>query len=299
MKEYSFRGEIKYIDEVIRNAAPGQFVKLTDGITHYEIAGPLNETLTVLIHGFSVPYFIWDPTFDGLVSAGLRTLRYDLFGRGYSDRPDIVYNRECYERQLFEILEALNIDKPINLIGLSMGGAIAVGFADKYSELVGRLALIAPAGMPEKQSPLMFLMHIPGVGEWMFDVFAEKLIVRALVKDAYTRNIAAKLEAKYRVQMQYRGFKRALISTIRHGPLQSMTKAYKRVGRHPRPVLLIWGKEDQTVPYALNHKVRSALPNAVFYVIERAGHIPHYTEPELVNQLLIDFLIDGNIRQKA
>lgn len=37
------------------------------------------------MHGFSVPYYIWEPTFAALVQAGLRVLRYDLYGRGYSD----------------------------------------------------------------------------------------------------------------------------------------------------------------------------------------------------------------------
>jgi len=66
----------------------------------------------------------------------MRVLRYDLYGRGFSDRPDTVYNQTCFDKQLCELLTALGNDKPINLIGLSMGGAIAIGFADKHPELV-------------------------------------------------------------------------------------------------------------------------------------------------------------------
>jgi pimeloyl-ACP methyl ester carboxylesterase len=54
----------------------------------------------VLIPGFSVPYVIWDPTFEDLVEKGFRVLRYDLFGRGYSDRPDAIYDLELFDRQL-------------------------------------------------------------------------------------------------------------------------------------------------------------------------------------------------------
>jgi pimeloyl-ACP methyl ester carboxylesterase len=290
MKAYKFRGETKDIDSSARDAAPGQFVSLTDGFTHYELEGAENQRVTVLVPGFSVPMFIWDPTFEGLVSSGLRVLRYDLFGRGYSDRPDTVYNQACYDRQLYEVLHALNMSTPIHLVGLSMGGAVAVGFTASHPELVRKLVLIDPAGMPMKESPLMNLIRIPGFGEWLFDTFAEKLIVANLAKDFYTRHLVAELQAKYRTQMQYRGFKRALLSTLRQGPLHTMAEAYTRVGHLSKPVLLIWGKKDCTVPFALSDKVRSALPDADFQAIENAGHIPHYEQPELVNQLLVNFL---------
>src|SRR5215831_15233045 len=64
----------------------GQFAKLSDGYTHYELGGPSDGRVVVLAAGFSVPYYIWDPTFDALTRAGFRVLRYDYYGRGYSVR---------------------------------------------------------------------------------------------------------------------------------------------------------------------------------------------------------------------
>src|SRR5579864_8273884 len=52
------------LDEAARTSAPGRFAKLTDGFTHYELAGPEGGRAIVLAAGFSVPYYIWDPTFD-------------------------------------------------------------------------------------------------------------------------------------------------------------------------------------------------------------------------------------------
>ena len=66
----------------------GSYVSLGAGVTHFELAGPPDAQTVVLVHGFSVPYYIWDPTFDALAAAGFRVLRYDLFGRGWSDRPE-------------------------------------------------------------------------------------------------------------------------------------------------------------------------------------------------------------------
>jgi pimeloyl-ACP methyl ester carboxylesterase len=138
--DFRFRGEMRVIDEIVRASAPGQFVRLTGGFTHYELAGPDDGLLVVLVHGFSVPCFIWDPTFAGLVDAGFRVLRYDLFGRGYSDRPEVIYNQALFDRQLCELLDALGFTTPVNLVGLSMGGAIVVGFAAQHPERVRALA---------------------------------------------------------------------------------------------------------------------------------------------------------------
>ena len=64
-------------------------MRLSDGFTHYELGGPPTGHLVVLAAGFSVPYYIWDPTFSALTEAGVRVLRYDYYGRGFSDRPDV------------------------------------------------------------------------------------------------------------------------------------------------------------------------------------------------------------------
>ena len=50
------------LDDATRAEAPGLFVALPDGRTHYDIAGPDTARAVVLIHGFSVPYYIWDST---------------------------------------------------------------------------------------------------------------------------------------------------------------------------------------------------------------------------------------------
>jgi pimeloyl-ACP methyl ester carboxylesterase len=77
------------LDQAVRNSAPGQFVRLSDGFTHYEIGGPPAGPVVVLAAGATVPYYIWDPTFAALVKAGFRVRRYDYYGRGYSDCPDV------------------------------------------------------------------------------------------------------------------------------------------------------------------------------------------------------------------
>lgn len=110
------------LNEATRSRMSGQFARLTDGVTHYEIGGPPDGRIVVLAAGFSVPYYIWDPTFDALTKAGFRVLRYDYYGRGYSDRPPIPFTDEMYVRQLDELLNTARISGPIDLAGISLAG---------------------------------------------------------------------------------------------------------------------------------------------------------------------------------
>lgn len=288
LRNFRFHGETRVLDEAARASAPGQCIELTDGITHYELSGPEGQPPVVLIHGFSVPSFIWDPTFAGLVDAGFRVLRYDLFGRGYSDRPDVVYNQALFNRQLSDLITALDLGPAVDLVGLSMGGGIAVNFTAQHPERARRLALIDPSGIPIRLPLAAQLLRVPLLGEWLIDHFAEKLIIMGMARDAYARDKAPELAAHYREQMRYHGFKRAILSTWRHGRLFAMTEAYQAVGRQNRPVLLLWGRGDRTVPFAVNERVRQAIPQAEFHPID-AGHIPHHEKPEIVNSLLATF----------
>ena len=109
---FPYFGESLELDEKARASIRGEFVLLEDGYTHYELGGPQNGSPVVLLHGFSVPYFIWDPTFDFLTHKGYRVLRYDLFGRGFSDRPKTRYTLDLFCKQLRGILDRLEIGQP-------------------------------------------------------------------------------------------------------------------------------------------------------------------------------------------
>ena len=93
--------EKEELNEQTRSQLNGEFIKLSDGVTHYELSGNKEAKTIVLVHGNVAPYISWDYTVDALVAAGFRVLRYDVFGHGFSDRPDVKkYNRELYNRQL-------------------------------------------------------------------------------------------------------------------------------------------------------------------------------------------------------
>lgn len=286
----SFYRETLSLNPSTRAALPGQYIALADGVTHYEIAGPEDGQPIVLIHGFSTPMFLWDPTFDALAAAGFRAVRYDLFGRGYSDRPEGPYNADRFDRQLLNLLDELGFsDVRVDLVGISMGGLIAINFADRHPERVRRLGLLDPAGFPMNATLRALALFIPVLGEIIMSVAGDRWIIGGLPHDFYLLHKLPDYVEKYKKQLPYKGFKRALLSTMRQMDLTGAAEAYARVGAQGRRVLLIWGEHDVTVPFALHERVLAAIPHAEFHPIPEAGHIPHYERPEVVNPILIAF----------
>ncbi|HEX5840716.1 MAG TPA: alpha/beta hydrolase [Anaerolineales bacterium] len=279
------------MNDDIRRQTGGSFVELPAGVTHYELGNPTRDHTVVLVHGFSVPYFIFDPTFQFLTRHGFRVLRYDLFGRGFSDRPQAEYNIDLFVQQLADLLDALRLTRPVNLLGLSMGGPIAAAFTARFPERVDRLILIDPAGArPITHSRLLKVVAMPGVGEALLFLAGEGVLVRSVASDIFDKKLVEHFQQLYRIQMQYRGFRRALLSTIRNNMLESFIGVYRSIGRLGTPALLLWGRHDTTVPLWHSDELRKAIPHMEFHVIQDCSHIPHYEKPEETNALLLKFL---------
>lgn len=298
MWTFPYRNETEDLTDAVRSQAGGSFISLADGVCHYELFSPSpagkglgNRPTIVLIHGFSVPYFIWDPTFDFLTQSGLRVLRYDLFGRGYSDRPHTRYDIDLYVRQLGGLLDALGPREPVTLAGLSLGGAIAVNFMERHPERVDKLILIDPAGAGAiRLAPLLDLVKLPILPELILGLAGDEGLLKSIAKDVYDPKLVDKFIDRYRPQMKIKGFKRALLSTVRCGMLGDFSEAFRRAGTQNKPTLLFWGRDDTTVPFEHSDIVRACIPQVEFHVIAGAGHIPHYEKPQEVNPILLEFL---------
>ncbi|MBS3753815.1 MAG: alpha/beta hydrolase [Anaerolineales bacterium] len=286
------RTEKLKVDKLDEGSVGGDFIDLPAGRTHYELAGPEEGEVVVLVPGFSVPYYVWDPTLDPLVESGLRVLRYDLYGRGFSDRPSVVYDLDFFVSQLENLLEGLNINQPVHLVGLSMGGPITAHFSVVHSERVSSITLIAPE--PGRTTVKdIFPLNLPVIGEVVMKAYLQPVLLPKIqTDDFYQPDKFPQWEDKYRVQMKYQGTGRALLSTIRQLVNVDPIVEYQTLAGLDLPVLLIWGTRDQTFSRQDMELVRQALPEHVFYSVPESGHLPHYERPDLVNPLLIGFFIE-------
>jgi pimeloyl-ACP methyl ester carboxylesterase len=279
---YTSNPERKTMNAEARKNATGQFTRLTAGITHYESDGSDTAKTVILVHGFSVPYFIWDGTYDSLVNQGFHVIRYDEFGRGFSDRPDVVYDPQLYRKQLSDLISSLKLKTPVSLICVSFGGAVATDFAVHYPELVDKLVLVDPVyefGKP-KEAEL--------VTNYKMALGHEKQATGQLEDFKYPERFPSWVD-KYKPQMQYKGFRHALLSTRYNYPGDSIISNYRSLGHLHKKILLIWGKEDQTVPFQFSDSIRQIV-DVDFFPVDDARHLPYLEKPGQVNQKIISFL---------
>jgi pimeloyl-ACP methyl ester carboxylesterase len=269
----------------VRSRVPGRFVELPEGFVHYDLAGPDTGQVVVLIHGFSIPYYVWDPTFEILKTNGFRVLRYDLFGRGFSERPKVTYDRWFFEVQLRNLLDALKINEPVDLIGLSIGAAIGSGFAASCPQRVRRLVFISP----HHEGHNISLLAVPVLGEYLAAAFIVPSLPKRQMENFYRPERFVEWPDLFYEQMVYNGFRRALLSTLRNFVSLDHLEVYQQVGKLNKPVLLIWGKEDKTAPISGNERIRRVL-KVNFLPVDKAAHLAYYERPDIVYPELINFL---------
>ena len=259
------------LDDKIRSTLNGSFVRLSRGVVHYELGGPEDGPVVVLVHGFTTPYFIWDKTFPALVDTGFRVLRYDLYGRGFSDRPRTNYDLVLFDGQLLELIRTLDLKTPVHLLGLSMGGAVCVTFTDRHPELVSKLGLIAPLSFPQEEPFVRKLGRMPLIGDYIMAAAGEGILKSGVEKSLYHIERFPEFMGLFDEQLKYRGYKEAILSTLRHLRYEPVMIALHNVGKQDRPILLIWGKKDEVIPFSMCVRVRATLPKADLIAVDDGG----------------------------
>jgi pimeloyl-ACP methyl ester carboxylesterase len=281
--------EKKDLTPETRLGLPGQFISLADGVTHYQTFGPETGQVVVLVHGFSIPAYLWEQNVTALAQAGFRVITFDLYGRGTSDRTATEYTLDLFVRQIDNLLDGLKISRPVDIGGLSMGAYVAAAYANRHPDRVRRVILFAPQAAPMDHDPSMGPVTLPGVGEYLFATYIAPVYLAGDQSEFANPAHAAGWSERYRDAMQYRGFRAALLSTLRTlkgDPLEE----YRQLGHSGRAVLLVWGQEDQTVPLKNAALLQAAIPQAELRAIPNARHLACYEFADQVNPILVEFL---------
>ncbi|MBQ6381384.1 MAG: alpha/beta hydrolase [Clostridia bacterium] len=282
VKQLLSKAESLELTEQEHQKAQGSFITLAAGTTHYELKGE-GETV-VLVHGYSTPYYIYDKLFERFVAAGYKVLRYDLFGRGLSDRVKAVYNTALFCTQLEQLCEALIPSESFILVGTSMGGSITTEFVKRNPEKVEKLILLAPAGMDSFKPPFyMKMCKIPGFGKWIFSKIGAKSLFNGCAREIiYSKEEIDDYQRQFAYSLQYKGFVEATFSSLIHTILDTehTVQAYKAVAKTSLPMLVIWGTADKTMPYYQIERMKEICPQATYITYEGSGHIFLYDEGE-------------------
>jgi pimeloyl-ACP methyl ester carboxylesterase len=279
------------LDAAERERLGGTFLELEDGWVHYTVHGDDSESTVVLVHGFSTPSFVWRGVLPYLVDAGLRVVTYDNYGRGFSDRPEPPYDADLFDRQLAGVVEKLvGEDTRVSLVGYSMGGAIVGGYVARRPGRVKSLAMIAPAGYGASIPMRARVVKLPLIGHWLFEAFASRAMMSR--KEEQFRGAPADFMEKWKEQLRYPGYFRALGYTLSDFPLWGMGDSYKELGRSGVPVMAVWGDADMIVPYATSKDLARDVPGLSLKTIANGGHSITYSQPGWVGPLLAKFLVE-------
>ncbi len=271
-----------------------QFVECDGLRIRYLSAGNPENPPVVLLHG------------GGLDSAGLswkraipaladdfRILAPDLPGYGRSDPPDEPVTMEYYVSVLDRFLDALGLDAPA-LVGISMGGGIALGFALDHPDRVSRLSLVDSYGLGGTLpgGPLAYLFTRLGLTGLVFALLARsqratRLTLRALSAGSPDDELVSEAVAELRRHggTAWEEFQR---SEVMPGGLRT-----NYVGRLPDlavPTLLIHGERDPIVPVSWAVRAGTLIPDATVRVVPNCGHMPPREKPDEFEEILRSFL---------
>ena len=261
LKDDAFRKTIK----------TGNFTELTNGFTYYEIENRFNENTLVFIHGFSVPSYIWDKTYNTAKEKGFKVVKLDLYGRGFSDNPDIDYTDELFANQVIELLQELEIKKA-TFLGLSNGGRVISKLADLKPNMIEKLVYVSASS---------FNSHENNVNKSV-----SKQEINAFIKNRYPTISSGQLsdfkypenyplwDDKYEELLKFKGFARALISTVKNH--KNLDLENKEISDSNKKVYTIWGDSDSVVIFNnIKGKLNKLLPNRFEYTVPNSGHLPH------------------------
>jgi pimeloyl-ACP methyl ester carboxylesterase len=192
-------------------------------------------------------------------------------GFGESDDDLQVTDIHDYVMHYLELFDVLGIDS-MKVVGMSMGGYLAVKFATEHAHRIRKLVLMAPYGLDVPEHPALDMISTPG------DQILPMLMsnFEALSKILPEKPDMDFIGARYR---EATSFARLFWE---HPTDPKLPRYLHRVNM---PTLIIWGEEDKLIPVQQAQSWRRLIPNAEVSVIKGAGHLVHHDKPETLDSI--------------
>ncbi len=249
----------------------------------------------ILIHGFGGSMWQWEQQ-QHILSQHFHVLTLDLPGAGLSDKPEIDYRPDQMLDFFVGFMDAVKIPRA-TLVGNSMGAGLAIGMALAHPTRVANLVLIdgLPQHVLEKLTSPSIRRALDttapswlvSFGNMLFGGLMIESVLKEIVHDPALLTPAV-LERSNR-NRQRPGLIKPIMTVRENLPLWESGFA-TRVGEITHPTLVIWGEDDRVFPIAVGEELHQTIKGSRFIRIPKAGHIPQWERPDLVNQELITFI---------
>jgi pimeloyl-ACP methyl ester carboxylesterase len=217
-------------------------------------------TPLVLIHGYPLDHSIWNEVTD-LLKDDFDVIAPDLRGFGESTTVDTVYGMNEIAEDVAKLLTKLGIEKAM-IAGHSMGGYVALAFANKYPDRVSGLALVgsqAPADPPERKE---------GRYKTAVEVEEKGLDVVVPMTDKLSPDQKVRDKVRPLIERQSRsGVVGALKAMAEREDAREWLPEFKF------PIVLIHGDADELIPVARAQEIKLAISNAELVELPGVGHL--------------------------
>ena len=265
----------------------GNFAELSNGFTYYNIDNRFNENTLVFIHGFSVPSYIWEKTYNSAKEKGFKVIKLDLYGRGFSDNPDLDYTDELFANQVIELLQELQITNA-TFLGLSNGGRVISKLADIKPNMVEKLVYVSASSFNNHENTADKIVSKDEINEFIKNRYPT--ISSGQLSDfKYPENYPL-WDDKYEELLKFKGFARALISTLKNH--KNLDLENKEISDSNKKVYTIWGDSDSVVIYNdIKEKLNKLMPNRFEYTVPNSGHLPHIENQIDFERYLFDVVL--------
>ena len=271
-----------YLQEIInRIEVPVEQREATAGSvkTAYLSAG--SGPPVVCLHGGGAGAITWYPSISALAEH-FHVIAPDIVGYGESDKPDAAYDRPYFAAWLRDFFLALGIPKA-HVVGLSLGGAISLQLSLENSEMVEKLVLVDSCALGAKAS-----------FGFIFGLFWTYSFPSLAAGRYASRYLAAKPGnidpdyGPYSLQVVKKPGGKKVFWQGMGAAISAMPEEELRQIQHQ--TLIIWGEDDKVFSIASGEAAAQIMSNAKLHRIQDAGHIPFMDQPEVFNDILLQFL---------
>jgi pimeloyl-ACP methyl ester carboxylesterase len=254
------------------------------GSLYYEAAGAGEPV--ILIHGGNLDRRMWDAQFEALRSRH-RVIRYDARGFGRSSGADLPF---AAHEDLAALLRGLHLTRA-SLVGLSMGGRIAMDFALAHPEMVDRLVLAAPGisgGTWADDADTLWLVAARAAAERSDSVG----VALAWLESSYIRTALHPPDRAAVIRQWVVDNSRFWMGMVRHQDLEveASPPAAARLVELRAPILLITGDADTPFIKDVARAIAEQAPNVRRVDLPGVGHMLNLESPERFNAEVIAFL---------